>query len=103
MDKDKEELKKELLDELKKEYKLIPIKEAPLNVSDILDKYYDDISIKIDVPLDWNAKQGIAQAIRKVVCMHFGYAQMKYVPQTMKNDFRLEFEKFIKEYILGGK
>lgn len=98
---DKEAIKQELLEELKKEYKLIPIKEARLDVSDILQKYYDDISIKIDIPLDWNMKQTIAQALRKTVCMHFGYNQLKDIPGDKRNDYRIELDRFINEYILG--
>ena len=40
---DRDKIKQELLEELKKEYQLVPIKEAKFTVSDILNKYYDDI------------------------------------------------------------
>lgn len=105
VDNEREKLKQELLEELKQEYQLIPIKEAPLNVSDILEKYYDDISIQTQCELEfnWSAKQAVANAIRKVVCMHFGYTQLKHIPSDKRNDFRIELERFIKDYILGGK
>lgn len=101
MEINRDELKQELLEELKKEYKLIPIKEAHLSVSDILDKYYDDISIQIGITLDWSLQNSIAQALRKVVCMHFGYNQLKEIPADKRNDYRLELDRFIREYILG--
>ena len=40
---DREKLKQELLEELKKEYQLIPIKEARFSVSDIIEKYINKI------------------------------------------------------------
>ena len=98
---DKEKLKQQLLEELKKEYKLIPIKDAKLDVSDILNKYYDDIGIKIGINLDWSLKNGVANALRKTVCMHFGYNQLKDIPADKRNEFRLELDRFINEYILG--
>lgn len=97
----KEEIKQELLEELKKQYKLVPIKEARLEVSDILEKYYDDIAIKINTRLDWSMKQSVVQALRKTVCMHFGYNQLKDIPKDKRNAYRLELERFINEYILG--
>ena len=103
MDKDREDLKKELLEELKQEYKMIPIKEARLEVSDILEKYYSSIAKHINSPLDWSAKNGMAQSIRKAVCMHFGYGQMREIPREQYKEYRDELERFINDYILGGK
>lgn len=101
MEIDREALKKELLEELKAEYKLIPIKEAPLNVSDILDKHYDAIGTKIGITLNWSLKNSVGQALRKVVCIHFGYNQLKDIPSDKRNNYRLELDRFINEYILG--
>lgn len=100
---DREALKQELLEELKKEYKIIPIKEARLEVSDILEQYYPKISNHIDLPLDWSAKNAIAQSIRKAVAMHFGYNQMREIPRNQYQEYREELERFIQNYILGGK
>lgn len=98
---DKEKLKQELLEELKQEYKLTPIKEAPLSVNDILDKYWDDIGIKIGITLDYSLKVSVGHSLRKAVCMHLGYNQMKDIPKNKYDDYRLELDRFIREYILG--
>jgi hypothetical protein len=98
---DKEKLKQELLEELKKEYTLTPIKEKQFSVSDILDKYIDDICIECGIPDTWSNKQGIFQAIRKVVCLHFKTYQLKYINPNDRVNFREETERFIKEYILN--
>lgn len=100
---DKEKIKQELLEELKKEYKLIPIKEARFTVKDILDKYMNDILVKLNANNMWSTKQSIENAIRKIVAMHFGYENLSNVKTEDRIKIREEIENFIKEYILGGK
>ena len=47
---EREKMKQELMEELKKEYQLIPIKEARFTVADIIDKYSEKICNKLDIP-----------------------------------------------------
>ena len=100
---DREKIKQELLEELKKEYQLVPIKEARFTVSDILNKYYDDICIKNDLHRDWTTENQIGTAIRKCIALHFGTNKLTNIKADLKADVRAETERFIKEYILGGK
>ena len=97
---EREKLKQELLEELKKEYQLLPIKAARFSVMDILEKYHEEICKRIDVPNDWSNRQIIDNAIRKVVSMHFGIANVKDLPIEKRSEYREELEKFIKDYLL---
>lgn len=100
---DREKIKQELLEELKKEYQLVPIKEARFTVSDILDKYYDDICIKNNIHRMWQTENQIGTAIRKCIALHFGINNLADVKNDLRVQIREETERFIKEYILGGK
>lgn len=100
---ERERIKQELLEELRKEYQLVPIKEAKFTVGDILNKYYDDICIKNNSHRDYNNEQTIGSAIRKCVALHLGINNLQNVTKEMHTLAREETEKFIKEYILGGK
>ena len=100
---DREKIKQELLEELKKEYQLVPIKEARFSVSDILTKYYDDICIKNNLHRDWQTENQIGTAIRKCIALHFGINNLTNVNSELRIPIREETERFIKEYILGGK
>lgn len=95
--KDKEMLKLELLEELKKEYKLVPIKEPKFQVKYILDKYIEEICIKRK---NYENKDMVQQSIRQIVCLHFGYNNLNNVPKDKRSEFIEELERFIKEYIL---
>lgn len=96
---EREKIKQELLEELKKEYQLVPIKEAKFTVSDILNKYYNDICIKNNLHREWQTENQIGTAIRKCIALHFGINNLT----SVRADLRAETERFIKEYILGGK
>lgn len=98
---EREKMKQELMEELKKEYQLIPIKEARFTVADIIDKYSEKICNKLDIPNIWDNKQSIRNGIRKVVSMHFGYFNTKNIKKEQRNEYREEMERFIKEYILN--
>ena len=100
---DRDKIKQELLEELKKEYQLVPIKEAKFTVSDILNKYYDDICIKNNLYRDWATENQIGTAIRKCIALHFGINNLQNVESNQRILVRKETERFIKEYILGGK
>lgn len=100
---DREKIKQELLEELKKEYQLVPIKEARFTVSDILNKYYDDICIKNNIYRDWQTENQVGTAIRKCIALHFGINNFMNVSTDLRTEIREETERFIKEYILGGK
>lgn len=100
---EREKIKQELLEELKKEYQLVPIKEAKFTVSDILNKYYDDIYIKNNLHREWQTENQIGTAIRKCIALHFGINNLTSVRADLRADVRAETERFIKEYILGGK
>lgn len=101
---DREKIKQELLEELKKEYQLVPIKEAKFSVSDILAKYYDDICIKNNLNREWQQTETqIGAAIRKCIALHFGINNLTNVNSELRIPVREETERFIKEYILGGK
>lgn len=100
---EREKIKQELLEELKKEYQLVPIKEAKFTVSDILNKYYDDICIKNNLHREWQTENQIGTAIRKCIALHFGINNLTSVRADLREDVRAETERFIKEYILGGK
>ena len=99
---EREKIKQELLEELKKEYQLVP-KEAKFTVSDILNKYYDDICIKNNLHRDLQTENQIGTAIRKCVALHFGINNLTNIKTDLRADVRKETERFIKEYILGGK
>lgn len=100
---DREKIKQELLEELKREYQLVPIKEARFTVSDILNKYYDDICIKNNIHRDWQTENQVGTAIRKCIALHFGVNNLINVSTDLRTEIREETERFIKEYILGGK
>ena len=100
---EREKIKQELLEELKKEYQLVPIKEERFTVSDILNKYYDDICIKNNLDREWQTENQIGTAIRKCIALHFGINNLTSVRADLRADVRAETERFIKEYILGGK
>ncbi len=100
---DREKLKQELLEELKKEYQLIPIKEARFSVSDIIEKYINKICLKLDIPNTWQNKESIGNGIRKAVSLHFGCFNTKDLKSEQRKEFREEMERFIKEYILENE
>ena len=100
---EREKIKQELLEELKKEYQLVPIKDVRFTVSDILNKYYDDICIKNNLDREWQTENQIGTAIRKCIALHFGINNLTSVRADLRADVRAETERFIKEYILGGK
>lgn len=100
---EREKIKQELLEELKKEYQLVPIKDVRFTVSDILNKYYDDICIKNNLNREWQTENQIGTAIRKCIALHFGINNLTSVRADLRADVRAETERFIKEYILGGK
>ena len=100
---DREKLKAELLEELRKEYTLIPIKERAFSVRDIIEKYEDNICKTCDIVPTWNNKQSIGNALRKVMCLHFKCSDLKAVDVNERVQFREELERFIKEYIIGER
>lgn len=98
---DREKLKQELLEELKTEYIMTPIKQKALITRDITDKYEEQICNKCDVPAVYEKIQGINNAIRKVVALHFGFYSTKDIGELEdRQAYRAELERFIKEYIL---
>ena len=102
----REKIKEELLEELKKEYQLIPINQAPFTITDILDRYYKDICKKCKIQDTYANKNSLYGAIRKCVALHFGMdkmhrMQLRFKDKDLAKEIRLETERFIKEYILG--
>ena len=100
---DREKIKQELLEELKKEYQLVPLKAKQFTVADIFEKYDKEICKKIDIPDIYNNKMIIENALRKVVAMHFGVFNIKDLPVEKRTEYREELEKFIREYILKNE
>ncbi len=98
----REELKQQILEELKKEYRLIPLRDR-LTVSDIFEKYMDEIHEKIDRENTYTTRVSIENAIRKVICIKFGRNDLKSIPSDKFDAFRKETERFIKEYLLPKK
>lgn len=100
-----EETKQKLLEELRKEYRvdLKPLKEAQFSVKDILEKYYQEICDRIDVPNDWSNQEQIGCAIRKVMCFRYRVNSLREVNPEEREQFRKDTEKFINEFILGDK
>lgn len=98
-----EETKQRLLEELRKEYTvtLKPLKELKFSVSDILEKYYDDICIQVGVNRGWKYTEAIGCVIRKIMCYHYGVYTLQEIPADKRLQFREDTEKFIKEFILG--
>ena len=98
---DREKLKEELLEELKLEYRLIPIKEKAFVVKDITDKYNDKICQKCDIENNYKNIQSINNGIRKAVALHLGFGSIKDINELKdRQAYRTELERFIKEYIL---
>ena len=97
-----EETKQKLLDELRKEYSvtLKPLKEKQFSVADILEKYREDICLKLGVENRWRNTESIDCVIRKAMCFNYGVYTMKDIPVNKRVKFREDFEKFIKEFIL---
>lgn len=97
-----EETKQKLLEELRKEYRveLKPLKEVQFSVKDILDRYMDEICKKIDVPNDWRHTEPIGNAIRKVMCVKYEANSLKKINPDEREQFRIDTEKFINEFIL---
>lgn len=97
-----EKTKQKLLDELRKEYRvdLKPLKEAQFTVRDILEKYYQEICDRIDMPNSWAVQEQIGCAIRKVMCFRYRANSLKEVNPKEREQFRKDFEKFINEFIL---
>lgn len=100
---DREKIKQELLEELKKEYQSLPLKAKRFTVIDILERYYTDICEKLHVENDWKHREAIATSIRKIICFKFGVFNTKDLPEDKRGEFREELEKFIKEEILKEK
>ena len=97
---EREKLKQEILEELKKEYVLTPIVNKQFTVSDILDKYYEEICNTIKMPNNWQTKNSIGVAIRKVISLHFGEFNLKDIPVDKRAEVREELESFIRVYLL---
>lgn len=100
---EREKIKQELLKELKEKYQLVPIKAKQFSVADIFEKYNDEICKKIHIENNFSNRQSIEQAIRKVVAMHFGVSKIKDLDTEKRNEYRIELERVIKEYILFDK
>ena len=98
-----EETKQKLLEELRKEYRvdLKPLKDAAFSVRDILEKYYEKICDRIDMPNTWKTQEQIGCAIRKVMCFKYGVNTLKEIHPEDREQFRVDFENFIKKFILG--
>lgn len=94
--------KQKLLEELRKEYQvdLKPLKEAQFSVKDILDKYYGEICDKLGIPNTWRYTDSIGNALRKAVCIKYGANSLKEIEPDKRLQFREDFEKFIREFIL---
>lgn len=99
---DREKLKQELLEEIKRDYYLKP-KSDRLCVNDILEKYENDllaIGGRREYPHGgWSQKESIKQSIRKVACLRLGVQQMKDVPKDKYKDYRDEVENIITQFI----
>jgi len=97
-----EETKQRLLEELRKEYRvdLKPLKEAQFSVRDILEKYYQEICDRIDMPNNWKTQESIGCAIRKIMCFKYRANSLKEVNPEEREQFRKDIEKFINEFIL---
>ena len=100
---DREKIKQELLEELKKEYQLVPLKSKQFTVTDIFEKYNKDICEKLDIENSWQHTNVIGNSIRKTVCFKFGVFNVKDLPVEKRQEYREELEKFIKEYILKNE
>lgn len=100
---EREKIKQELMEELKKEYQLVPIKDARFVVSDILGRYMSQICKKLNIENNWSSKQSIENAIRKVVAMHLGCFSTKDLKKEQRNEYRNQMENFIKDYILKNE
>lgn len=102
---DREKLKQELLEELKTEYIMTPIKEKALIVNDITKKYERQLKNKFCVVMKENRRDSmsaILSAIRKVVALHLGFYTIRDIEDLKdRQAYRTELERFTKEYILG--
>lgn len=97
-----EDTKQKLLEELRKEYRveLKPLKSAPFSVRDILNKYFEEICERIDIPNNWSSQESIGNAIRKVMCFRYRTNSLKEINPEDREQFREDTEKFITEFIL---
>lgn len=103
--KEREQLRQEILKELKQDYYLTP-KTKKLEITDIFEKYEQELLTigrnksngTLYVGRNYSQMEAIKQAFRKVVCMHFGVGQLKDIPKEKYNEYREELEKLITEY-----
>lgn len=105
--------KQELLEELRKEYTvtLKPLTESQFSVKDIIDKYWGEFEHLVrgtqsETWTSWkkhNAEEQFGASIRRVMCLKYGVWNIREIPYEDRAQFRADLEKFIKEFILGGK
>ena len=97
-EKEREELRKEILEELKSKYYL-KAKSEKLEVTDILDKYKEQFLAMVH-DHKYSQWESIKSGIRTRLCLHFGVKQVKDIPKDKFDEFRKEAERFIQEYLL---
>lgn len=101
---DREKLKQELLEELKSEYIMTPIKEKALVVNDITKKYEKELYNRFCKEKAVNRRDSVTailNAIRKSVALHLGFYSIRDIERLEdRQAYRTELERFIKEYIL---
>lgn len=97
---EREKIKQELLEEIRQEYQLVPIKAKRFIVTDIFEKYDNEILEKLHIQNNYSNRQSLEGSIRKVVSMHFGVFNIKDLDTEQRNEYRKELENFIKGYIL---
>lgn len=97
-----EETKQKLLEELRKEYRveLKPLHGEKLNLNELLNKYMDEICYKLNVNNDWKSREAISNAIRRIMCFHYGKWGIKGINPKDYEQFKKDTEKFITEFIL---
>lgn len=100
---DREKMKQEILAEIKKEYQLIPKKDKPFYVTDIIEKYEKQIFDRLQIENNYSNRQTLGNVLRKVVAMHFGIFRLKDLNPEQRNAYRNELENFINKYILFDK
>lgn len=99
-----EHIKEQVLKELKETYILIPKESQPkLDLSPLWKKYLDLIlqkCYKQEIYHNgFSQKDGIKNAITRVVCLHFGCYKIKDLSGKQYEEFYSEIERFINEYI----
>ena len=101
-----QKIRQDTINELKQNYVLIP-KSKKLEINDIFEKYKEELVTRgqvkhngvLRVGKDYGVYDTIKSAIRRVVCLHIGVASIHEVPKEKYNEFRIELEKFIVDYL----